>query len=234
MFAHVNKTNIISVSAQRNETATKMRRLRVMRRPRRKITNMAADLDVSIADAENDIDWQTTRPDIAERIKYIFNNELLSDVKFVVSLFFIGNCIMREVAAHKLVLAISSPVFYSIFYGEVEESTDTIKLPDCTKDSLLEFLRYIYTNEAVLTGGNVVQVLYLAKKYKVPSLADKCTEFLKNDLNADNVLCILRDARRFEDKVLEERCWKMIKVQAAKVVTSSEFARSTDLLWNQL
>lgn len=91
-------------------------------------------------------------------------------------------------------LAISSLVFYSIFYDEMKECTNTIKLPDCIKDSLLEFLRYIYSNEAILTGGNVMQVLYLARKHKVPSLVDTCTEFFKNDLNADNALCILREA----------------------------------------
>lgn len=131
-------------------------------------------------------------------------------------------------------LAISSLVFYSIFYDEMKESTNTIKLPDCIKDSLLEFLRYIYSNEAILTGGNVMQVLYLARKHKVPSLVDTCTEFFKNDLNADNALLYFEGSRRFEDRVLEKRCWKIIKVKAAKVVAPSEFQGSTDLLWNQL
>lgn len=62
---------------------------------------MATGLDASTSDDENDTDWQTTRPAITERIKYIFDNELLSDMKFVVPLFFIGNCIMSEVAAHQ-------------------------------------------------------------------------------------------------------------------------------------
>lgn len=81
---------------------TKMRRLGVTRRrQRRNITNMATGLDASTSDDDNDTGWQTTRPATTERIKYIFNNELLSDMKFVVPLFFIGNCIMNEVAAHQ-------------------------------------------------------------------------------------------------------------------------------------
>ena len=31
-----------------------------------------------------DDNWQTKRPNISERTKFMFNNELLSDVKFVV------------------------------------------------------------------------------------------------------------------------------------------------------
>ena len=172
--------------------------------------------------AVKDEDWLTTRPAISERTKFIFNNELLSDVRFVVP-WNVGSCFTGEIPAHKFVLAISSPVFYAMFYGKMAETTDKIELSDCTERSLLELFRYMYSDEVDLTGRNVMQVLYLAKKYMVPSLADKCAEFLQNQLKPHNVLCILQEAQRFEDKDLEERCWKVIKIQTADVVTSSDF-----------
>ena len=110
-------------------------------------------------------------------------------------------------------VAISSPVFYAMFYGQMAETTDFIELPDCDHDSLLELFRHMYSGEARLTCRNVMQVLYLAKKYMVPSLADKCTNYLQSNLKANSVLCILPDAQRFQDKDLEEHCWKVIKTQ---------------------
>ena len=114
--------------------------------------------------------WQTECSTISERTKFIFNNELLSDVKFIVPA---SNESRKMIPAHKFVLAIGSPVFCAMFYGKMAESTDSITLPDCEYDSLLEFFRYLYSDEVNLTGSNVMHVLYLAKKYMVPSLVDK-------------------------------------------------------------
>ena len=173
-----------------------------------------------------DDNWQTKRPTIRERTKFIFNNELLSDVKFVAPA---SNCesesrkSQKSIPAHKFVLAISSPVFYAMFYGEMAETASTIELPDCDYESLLELFRYLYSDEVNLTGSNVMQVLYLAKKYLVPSLADKCTEYLREHLEASNVFSILPQAQKFEDKDLEERCWKVIELHTEEAVTSDDF-----------
>ena len=126
----------------------------------------------------------TTRYTIKERCKFMFNNELLSDVKFVVRDAEGGSESMARVKipAHKFLLAISSPVFYAMFYGELAEKKDSIDISDCHHASLLELFRFIYSDEVILNADNVMQVLYLAKKYMLPSLADKCTEFLRENL----------------------------------------------------
>ena len=173
-----------------------------------------------------DDNWQTKRSTISERTKFIFNNELLSDIKFVAST---SNSdsesrkSQKSIPAHKFVLAISSPVFYAMFYGELAETGGTIELPDCDSESLLELFRYLYSDEVNLTGSNVMQVLYLAKKYLVPSLAERCTEYLREHLEASNVFSILPQAQKFEDKDLEERCWSVIESHTEEAVTSDDF-----------
>ena len=173
-----------------------------------------------------DDNWQTKLPTISERTKFIFNNELLSDVKFIAP---VSNSesespkSQKGIPGHKFVLAISSPVFYAMFYGELAETADIIELPDCDYESLLEFFRYLYSDEVSLSGSNVMQVLYLAKKYLVPSLADKCTEYLGEHLEASNVFSILPQAQKFGDKDLEERCWDVIELHTDEAVTSDEF-----------
>ena len=179
-----------------------------------------------VAMATFDDNWQTKRPTISERTKFMFNNELLSDVKFVAAA---SNSesesrkSQKSIPAHKFVLAISSPVFYAMFYGEMAETASTIELPDCDYESLLELFRYLYSDEVNLTGSNVMQVLYLANKYLVPSLADKCTEYLREHLEASNVFSILPQAQKFEDKDLEERCWSVIESHTGEAVTSDDF-----------
>ena len=179
-----------------------------------------------VAMATFDDNWQTKRPTISGRTKFIFNNELLSDVKFVAPASNIeseSRKSQKSIPAHKFVLAISSPVFYAMFYGELAETGGTIELPDCDYESLLELFRYLYSDEVNLTGSNVMQVLYLSKKYLVPSLADKCTEYLREHLEASNVFSILPQAQKFEDKDLEERCWSVIDRHTEEAVTSDDF-----------
>ena len=170
-----------------------------------------------------DENWQTKRSTIVERTTFIFNNQLLSDVKFVVPVSTGESESKKVIPAHKFVLAISSPVFYAMFYDQMAETKDSIELPDCDYESLLEFFRFMYTDEANLSGSNVMQVLYLANKYMVPSLAEKCTEYLRDNLKASNVFCILPHAQKFEDKDLEDRCWEVIEKQTEEAVTSDEF-----------
>ena len=171
-----------------------------------------------------DDNWQTKRSTISEKTKFIFNNELLSDVKFVVPVSQNESESRQKcIPAHKFILAISSPVFYAMFYGEMAETSGTIQLPDCDYESLLEFFRFLYSDKVNLSGSNVMQVLYLAKKYLVPSLADKCTEYLQKHLKASNVFSVLPQAQKFEDKDLEERCWEVIETQTENALMSEEF-----------
>ena len=71
--------------------------------------------------------WQTMRPTIKERIMFLFNKELLSDVKFVVPVSN-GESESKVIPAHKFTLAISSPVFFAMFYGQMAETTDRAPL----------------------------------------------------------------------------------------------------------
>ena len=167
--------------------------------------------------------WQTKCLTISERTRFIFNNELLSDVKFIVPGSNSESGSRKMIPAHKFVLAIGSPVFYAMFFGEMAETKNAIELPDCEYESLLELFRYLYTDEVNLTGSNVMHVLYLAKKYMLPSLADKCGAYLQENLEASNVFSILPHAKKFEDQDLESRCWKVIEEHTEEAVTSDEF-----------
>lgn len=164
-------------------------------------------------------DWQTLKNSVLERNKYMFNNKLLSDVTFLVGH---DEEFAKTVPAHKYVLSISSPVFYAMFSGELVEQGKNIRIPDSDPESFLEFLRYLYTDEVNLCEC-VQGVLYLASKYIVPSLTHLCVEFLYQNLNTDNVLGVLTQAIRYEDKKLQQRCWALIEKETTDVLKSEEF-----------
>ena len=153
--------------------------------------------------------WQTTRSTIRERTTFLLNNDRFSDVKFVVRDSKEGESERKKVIpAHKFVLSIGSPVFEAMFYGDVAETRDSIELPDCEYESLLELFRFLYSDEENLSGSNVMQVLYLAKKYMVTSLAEKCSRYLQYHLEASNVFSILPMAQKYEEKELTDGAGK--------------------------
>ena len=154
----------------------------------------------------------------------MFNNNLFADVKFVVRKSDGKSESKQVIPAHKFVLSIGSPVFEAMFYGELAETKDSIELPDCEYESLLELFRYMYSDEVNLSGSNVMGVLYLAKKYMVPSLADKCTEYLQNNLDPSNVFSILPSAQKLGEENLVKRCWELIDEETEAVVKSDGFA----------
>ena len=111
--------------------------------------------------------WQSKLSTIAEKTAFIFNKELVSKICR-------SNVDRRKrKKTHKFVLAINSPVFFAMFYSQMAETKDSIELPDCEYESLLEVFRFMYSNNVNLSGSNVMQVLYLANKYTV-SLVEKC------------------------------------------------------------
>ena len=154
----------------------------------------------------------------------MLNNDLFSDVKFVVHNSDGESESKQVIPAHKFVLSIGSPVFEAMFYGELAETRDSIELPDCEYESLLELFRYMYSDEVNLSGSNVMGVLYLAKKYMVLSLAEKCSKYLQDNLDAANVFSILPSAQKYEEKNLEDRCWEVIDKQTEAAVKSEGFA----------
>ena len=154
---------------------------------------------------------------VLERSRHMFNNPFMSDVAFSCE----GS--RKKFFAHKYVLATSSAVFYEMFYGKLAEKNSVVRLSDTDEESVQEFLRFLYTDECNLTTNNVLFMLYLARKYMVPSLAEKCLEFFDAKFTAENVFILMQQAIQFDEKKLEEKCWHFIDLETSKVVVSRGF-----------
>ena len=165
-----------------------------------------------------DNDWQSTKKTVLERNSHMFNNPLMSDIKFTC-----GESKRKYFYAHKYVLATSSVVFYAMFYGDLAEKGPTIHLPDTDEESLEVFLRFLYTEDCKMTAEVAIKVMYLAKKYIVPSLTEKCVEVFHKSLKPDNVVTVLEQAVHFDEKELEKKCWEVVESQTVQVIASEAF-----------
>ena len=170
-----------------------------------------------MASSQQDVNWQSTKNTVLERSRHMFSNPFMSDVMLCCE-----GC-SKQFRSHKYVLATSSSVFYAMFYGKLAEKNSTVYLSDTNDDSLEGFLRFLYTDDCNLTADNAVFVLYLAKKYIVPSLAEKCIAFLETNLAAENVFVVLQQALQFDEKKLEKKCWDMIDLKTSEAIVSDAF-----------
>ena len=82
----------------------------------------------------------------------------------------------------------------------------------------------MYYDEVQLTTRNVPEVLFLAQKYLIPSLAKICTEFVGNNLTVENTLPVLDHCFLLGvSKGLEKQCWSIIDRHASEVAEHNQF-----------
>ena len=135
-------------------------------------------------------EWQSTKSTLLERSSFMFNNSLMSDVKFVPR----ARGIDEPIYAHKYILATSSPVFYELFYGKSAKRTRLQLITHIYKakgyivieeDFFVEtivsaFLRFLYKEECPENIEYIVRGVWdMAKQYRVPSLETACIKSLE-------------------------------------------------------
>lgn len=146
--------------------------------------------------------WQGTKATMRERIVFLFNNEILSDVSFIVG----RGAQKQRIPAHKLVLSSGSAVFDAMFNGTLATASSEIEVPDVEPAAFLAVLLFLYTDEIQIDPETVMTTLYTAKKYAVSALEKHCVDFLKSNLTSDNAFLLLTQARLFDEPQLAAVC----------------------------
>ena len=168
-------------------------------------------------EATKDPNWQSDRSTVRERNSCLLNNDLMSDITFVVG------PKGQRIPAHKFVLSTGSSVFFAMFHGGLAEEKDQIEVPDVEPSAFLSLLRFLYTDDISLDDDNVLSTLYISKKYLVNTLSRACVSYLETSLNELNACLLLSQSRLFEEANLTERCWEVIDAQAELALSSEGF-----------
>ncbi|XP_054756612.1 BTB/POZ domain-containing protein 2-like [Lytechinus pictus] len=163
--------------------------------------------------------WQSTKTSVKERMAFMFNNETLSDVHFIVG----KGDNMQRIPAHKFVLSVGSAVFDAMFNGGMATTSSEVELPDVEPAAFLALLRFLYSDEVQIGPESVMTTLYTAKKYAVPALESACVEFLKKNLSSDNAFMLLTQARLFDEPQLANLCLETIDKNTAEALSAEGF-----------
>ena len=169
----------------------------------------------------NEYNWQAARTTVKERLAYMFNNETLSDVHFILG----KGSERHRIPAHKFVLSIGSVVFDAMFNGGFGEQCNVgeVEIPDVEPPAFLSLLKFLYSDEVQIGPDNVMGTLYAAKKYAVPTLEAACVDFLKTNLGADNAFTLLSQARLFDEPQLAELCLTCIDKNTVDALNAEGF-----------
>ena len=95
---------------------------------------------------------------------------------------------------------------------------------------ILYFGRYMYTDSINLDPNNVMFVWYIAKKYMLSTLIDKCSDFLKDYLSPENAATLLDQGLFFDDSDLVTMCMRQIRRNPVQILSSqcfTEISQST-------
>ena len=67
-------------------------------------------------------------------------------------------------------------------------------------------------------------LMHAANKYSITEITQKCGDFLKTQIKAENICTILETSMRYDERSLTERCLEFIWQNATDVLTSSDFS----------
>ena len=81
----------------------------------------------------------------------------------------------------------------------------------------------MYSGKAALSGHNVLQVMYAAKKYLLEGLVQRCSKFLEDEISKDNVCTVLKQCLLFDETTLAEKCVTFIAADPKVVFESADF-----------
>lgn len=146
-------------------------------------------------------------------------SKLLESFEWSDCSFLVGNQIIR---AHKLILAISSPVFKVMLYGPMAEATE-ILISDIEPDVFQLLLDFIYKDKVEInTLENACGLLYAAKKYMFPYLVEICHKYIEDTTSINNVLSILNFSDWIQEDNLISHCLTLI-CKHAHIVLAKDF-----------
>ncbi|XP_034489463.1 uncharacterized protein LOC117793286 [Drosophila innubila] len=167
-----------------------------------------------------DMDWQNSLAEIKERGQYLLHSEKWADCRFLVG----TPPNQRLICGHKLLLAMASPVFERMFFGNLPDKTDPIIIPDVQPKAFEAMLEYIYTDRITIGSfDKACELCYVAKKYMLPHVVTRCTHFLWADLSTKNACRAYEFAKLFDEPRLMQSSMDLIAANTREVLSDPSF-----------
>jgi len=159
---------------------------------------------------------------VLESMRSLVNNPELSDVVFLVGKDKI------EIHAVRAILASRSNVFRAMLFGSLKEGKQKkIELNDqhITAENFISFMHYIFRGEVTLDPSNVIELLYLAKKYNFPTLVNECITYTQANVSLDDALELYITANALNEETISTTCMNLIRSNPAKAIYSYDLSK---------
>ncbi|XP_061542338.1 kelch-like protein 3 isoform X1 [Phycodurus eques] len=129
------------------------------------------------------------------------------------------------VAAHRVVLAASSPYFCAMFTGDMSESkAQQVEIGEVDGPTLTKLVDYIYTAQIEVTEDNVQVLLPAASLLQLMDVRQACCDFLHSQLHPSNCLGIRAFADMHACTQLVGQAHAYAEQHFSEVVQCEEFA----------
>ncbi|XP_014237777.1 speckle-type POZ protein-like [Trichogramma pretiosum] len=180
------------------------------------------ELSVSVGPLKNIINYESVKTNCEVfKLKFdrLFLSDDLSDVKLRT------DC-GKEIPAHKVVLAVASPVFDAMFsHDMLEKKSKSVDMTDVSYETAVEMLRYIYTGSVEKQESSLaMDVLAAADKYQLEELKSECEQMIGSNLSTENAVDILRVADKHNAKYLRKKAADFIKFQIIRPLNSDDIS----------
>ena len=161
--------------------------------------------------------WLSGELGMKGKFRCMYLNTDMHDVEFIIN--------GEAVGAHKVVLAISSPVFSEMFKSTATVGKTTIDIEDFTSvDAFREFIKFIYLEEADITMDNVFPLVYLSKHYNIPNLEMICISYAVDRVCPENLSHVLDVSLKLNLHQLAGVCKQMLSENCQKMIRDGQFS----------
>lgn len=157
---------------------------------------------------------------MATLLSALYTNDDFKDVELKV-----GD---KSLMAHKAIITNRSKVFHAMFTHDTKEKAEgIIEINDVGFETLETFVKYLYTNQ-VEDKCLSEEMLFLADKYDVQCLRDRCERFVGQMVCESNAVGYLIKADAANFKLLRKRALDVIITRLPKIRKSEDFKLLND------
>ena len=123
---------------------------------------------------------------------------------------------------HKILLAAGSSFFELLF--TLNPNLHEYQIQIVSRESMDQILNWMYKHTMKLTIENVPQIMKDAHYLDCYEAVAECTKFMMNEIHPDNVIGVWNYSRVYNILNLQEKCFKYLVYNFAKIVDNQEFA----------
>ncbi|GBL99082.1 Speckle-type POZ protein-like B [Araneus ventricosus] len=166
----------------------------------------------------NDGEELETPPTFKGELMSLYKSGVLCDTKLRTN--------TQTFSAHKLILSARSPVFRATFTHDMKENMNgCVDIEDLDSDTVRRMLEFMYTDSLEdLEWENAKNLYFAADKYQILSLRQKCSNFMKNNINPCNCSDVLLLSELHNDPDLKRIAQEYILKHDKDIFASEEWS----------